>query len=381
MQTKQPIGERLSEPRGAEYTLRAALGAARRYANKSPAKQAEKSMKLRVGLVGLGDAWETRHRPALRAMSDRFEVRAVCSDVALRAELAAKEFDAVCVDGYRALMEREDIDAVLMLSPQWYGTLPILAACDSGKAIYCAAALDMEPQRALVVRDRVEQAGIAFMAELPRRHAAATLRLKELMATRLGKPRLLFCHRRKAIPQSHGTTSYQSLTSSVHHDLIELADWCRYVVGQEPTSVMGVRYGPSQTGEEGQYRMMSVDFSHTQDGMGPVAQISSGYYLPAAWTEAITFRPPAALQVYCEHGVAFVDLPSTLIWFDEAGRHMESLEMERPVGEQLLALFHRAVTSLVRRTNELDDAYRAQSIVFAAEQSVQLGRRVSLELT
>ena len=58
-------------------------------------------MKLRVGLVGLGDVWESRHRPALRAMSDRFEVRAVCAEVALRAEMAAREFGAVSVDGFR----------------------------------------------------------------------------------------------------------------------------------------------------------------------------------------------------------------------------------------------------------------------------------------
>jgi predicted dehydrogenase len=168
------------------------------------------------------------------------------------------------------------------------------------------------------------------------------------------------------------------LPAVVNRDLIELVDWCRYVVGEDPTSVVGVRYGPSATGAEGQYRMMSLDFSKSKDRMGPVAQISSGYYLPAAWTEAITFRPPAALQVYCENGVAFVDLPATLIWFDQAGRHMESLESERPVGEQLLALFYRAVTSLIRRTNELQDAYFALSTVFAAEQSVQEGRRIHL---
>jgi predicted dehydrogenase len=335
-------------------------------------------MKLRVGLVGVGDAWETRHRPALRAMSDRFEVRAVCSEVALRADMAAQEFGVASVDGFRALILRDDIDAILMLSPQWYGAMPILAACEHGKAVYCAAALDMEPQRAREVRDCVERAGIAFMAELPRRHAAATLRLKELIATQLGRPRLLFCHRRKAIPPFHGPRQQRCLPAAVHHDLIELVDWCRYVVGSEPSSVLGVRYGPSATGEEGQYRMMSLDFSQTHDRMGPVAQISSGYYLPIAWTEAITFRPPADLQVYCEHGVAFVDLPATLIWFDDAGRHMESLDTERPVGEQLLALFHRAVTSLVRRTNELEDAYRALSIVFSAEQSVATGQRVPL---
>ena len=35
-----------------------------------------------------------------------------------------------------------------MLSGQWYGALPILAACDAGKAVYCAAALDFDTEQA-----------------------------------------------------------------------------------------------------------------------------------------------------------------------------------------------------------------------------------------
>ena len=301
-------------------------------------------------------------------------------EVALLAERTAAEFQATAVDGFRALTTREDIDAILILAPQWYGPLPILAACDSGKAVYCAAALELEPDQAREVRQRVEQAGIAFMAELPRRHAAATLRLKELIATRLGPPRLLFCHLRAAIPDLSGPLRNRCLTARTTRDLVELVDWCRYVVGAEPTSVMGVHHAPSADPRDGVYRMMSLDFSPPGAvGCGPVAQISSGYYLPACWTEAIAFRPPAAMQVRCENGVAFVDLPASLVWFDQAGRHMESLETERPVGEQLLALFHRAVTSLVRTTNELDDAYRALTVVINADRSAHEGRRIHFE--
>ena len=42
-------------------------------------------MKLRIGLIGVGTHWETRHLPALRALSDRFEVRAVCDPVQIDA--------------------------------------------------------------------------------------------------------------------------------------------------------------------------------------------------------------------------------------------------------------------------------------------------------
>lgn len=337
-------------------------------------------MKLRVGLVGLGDAWESRHRPALRALSDRFEVRAVCAEVALRAQHAADEFGAATVDGFRALVAREDIDAVLMLSPQWYGPLPILAACDAGKAVYCAAALDLEISQARQVKSRVENAGIAFMAEFPRRNAAATLRLKELIATRLGQPRLLFCHQRHAVPRLAGGSRVKCMSAIVNRDLLELVDWCRYVIGRDPDHVVGVRYQTDEHAGDRQYRMMTLQFPPFQaDGDGPMAQISCGHYLPEQWKEAITFRPPAGLQVCCDHGIAFLDLPTTLVWFDEAGRHMESLDSERPVGEELLSHFHRAVTSLVRKTHDLEDAYRALLIVLRAEQSAQEGRRLELD--
>lgn len=338
-------------------------------------------MKLRVGVVGVGSAWETRHRLALLSLSDRFEIRAVCCDVAQRAEQIAREFKSVVVDGYRSLTVREDIDAILMLAPGWYGALPILAACDAGKAIYCAAALDLDAERLREVKDRIDESGVAFMAELPRRNAPATLRLKELIATHLGEPRLLFCHRRQPVIK-HGRSDEQLQDGS--RDFIEMVDWCRYVIGRDPTSVFGVTHRDSDS-SHCDYRMMSLDFSQVEPqgsgllGNGPLAHISCGEYMLANWHEAIGFRPPAALQVTCARGIAFVDLPATLIWFDEAGRHMESLESERPVGEQMLTQFHRAVTSLVRKSSDFEDAYRAVQIVLSAERSAESGVRVLID--
>jgi predicted dehydrogenase len=338
-------------------------------------------MKLRVGLIGLGRAWENRHRPALRALADRYEVRAICEQVALRAHHAALEFDADPVDGFQALSRRSDVDAILMLSPQWYGPLPILAACDAGKAIYCAAAMDLDPEEALRIKQRVENAGVAFMAEFPRRHSPATLRLKELIVTRLGPVRLLFCHQRLVTHEkSNGQPRIGGMTSPIIRELMELVDWCRYVEGSEPTSVVGIAHKRGESIRTADYGMLSLDFSPPgKVGQGTVAQISCGHYMPGEWKEAVSFRSPVGMQVCCEKGIAFVDLPSNLTWFDDAGRHQESLEFERPVGEEMLAQFHRAVTSLVRRTDDLEDAYRALNIVLAARSSSIEGRRLAIE--
>ena len=140
-----------------------------------------------------------------------------------------------------------------------------------------------------------------------------------------------------------------------------------------------MRHAEIPGGETDDYQMMSLDFSASgRPGDGALAQISCGYYMPRQWEEAVGFRPPPALQVVCEQGIAFVDLPASLVWFDSVGRHQESLESERPVGEHMLVQFHRKVTSLVRAMSGLDDALLAMQIVQAAATSQAEGRRIAV---
>ncbi len=329
-------------------------------------------MKLRIGLIGLGESWQTRHRPALRMLHDRFDVRAVYTAVGKLGENCASEFQADVVDGYRTLVSRSDVDAVMVLQRTWHGWLPMLAASEAGKAIYWAGDFSVDPVADEHVRATIERSGVAFMAEFPRRLAPATLRLRELIATRLGPPQLLFCHRRiQGETQASGNQG-----ELIRSEFIELIDWCRYVVNREPESVTASSHGYDDA-DHG-YRSLSLNFPANAKGPAVTAQISCGNYIRATWHEASSFRPPSAMQICCERGIAFVDLPSNLVWFDDAGRHMESLETELPVGEQLLRQFHRTVTSLIRNMSDLNDAYRAAGIYAAAIKSETEGRRVDV---
>ncbi len=339
-------------------------------------------MKLRLGLIGLGNNWANRYMPALRALSDRFEVRAVCDPVSHRAQQLAEQFRARAVDSFREVAFADDVDAILLLSSRWFGSLPILAACEAGKAVYCGASLELSAAEASSLRQTVREAGIAFMAEFPCRLAPATLRLQELMATKLGAPRLLFCNQRHtAAKETNGEAGQQAKPYPIHpvnmRQTVEMVDWCRYLVGTEPTTVVGLS-DPSGADESTQdYLLMVLEFDKPKGAaVRPQAQIACGSYVRKEWSEATAFRRPADLQVVCERGIAFIDLPASLTWFDSAGQHMESLDSERPVGEQLLLHFHRQVASLLLKTASLEDAYRAASIVIAAQQSHQEGRRV-----
>ena len=336
-------------------------------------------MKLRLGIIGLNDQWEKRYLPALRVLEDRFGLIAIYEPVAQRASSAAREVGVATHDSYWALCRRPDVDAVLVLNPHWLGPLPVLAACECGKAIYLGSRVFLTFEESTQIRDAVRQSGVACMVEFTRRYSPATIRLKELMATVLGQPKLLFCHPRLShYAKCNGLVS-AAQQSALRLDLVELIDWCRFVVGRPPVSVMGVLHR-STPREETDYIMMSLDFGASQqaDNSNVITQLSCGKYLPPHWQEAVNYRPLAELQVVCEHGVAFVDLPTTLVWFDEAGRHQEMLDSERPLGERLLFSFYRMVTSLVQRMSDIEDFLQTQKIIESAILSASTGHRIHL---
>ena len=70
------------------------------------------STRLRVGVIGLGRRWR-RYRHALEALRKRVAVRAVCYQVARRAEDEARRLGCAAAAGPADLLERDDVDAAL----------------------------------------------------------------------------------------------------------------------------------------------------------------------------------------------------------------------------------------------------------------------------
>ena len=155
-----------------------------------------KHQRLRVGVIGLGRLWETRHKPSLARLQDRFQITAVYDTVYRRAELEAAQIGCAACEGLSALVERPDVDVIYLLSRQWFGLYPISLACAVGKPVYCALPLAADLIELEQLARLVNQSGITFMPEFARRCYPATLRLKELLATHLGPPRLIVGHTR-----------------------------------------------------------------------------------------------------------------------------------------------------------------------------------------
>jgi predicted dehydrogenase len=306
-----------------------------------------RQVRLRVGVVGLGRLWETRHKPSLARLEDQFRISALYDQVFRRAELEAAQLGCAACEGLSALVQRPDVDAIYLLSRQWFGLYPIELACAAGKAVYCALPLAADLHELESLAQCVERSGIPFMHEFARRFYPATLRLKELLATLLGPPRLVLGHSRLfgfdryAVP---GPTTQIAPAPLLIDPGSYLLDWCSFLFQRLPEKVRGFKcqVAPSRdlepSGQESDFESFVAEFPD-----GATAHISYGRYQRALWGDANRFLPPAGFQIFAERGAAWLEMPDKIQWSDAKGTQEERLPLEPTVGDVLNDQFHRLV--------------------------------------
>ena len=327
-----------------------------------------KHVRLRVGVIGLGRLWETRHKPSLARLQDRFRVTAVYDQVSRRAEMEAEQLGCSACHGLAALVERPDVDVIYLLSPQWFGLHPAHLACDAGKAVYCGLPLAGNLTELEALTRRVDQAGIVFMPEFARRCYPATLRLKELLATSLGPPRLILGHTRLfgfdryAVP---GPATQIAPAPLLIDPGSYLLDWCAFLFQSLPVSLGGARsvVFPAESGEA-DFESFVALFAG-----GAMAQIACGRYHRAHWGEASRFLPASGFQVYAERGAAWLEMPERIQWWDQSGTHDERLPLEPTVGDVLNDQFHRLVRKGQALAPTIHDALDIAHLVHHLKQS------------
>jgi predicted dehydrogenase len=296
-------------------------------------------------VIGLGRLWETRHKPSLARLQDRFRVTAVYDAVYRRAELEAAQIGCAVCEGLSALVERPDVDVIYLLSRQWFGLHPVGLACAAGKSVYCALPLADDLTELETLAKQVEQSGIVFMPEFARRCYPATLRLKELLATQLGHPRLIMGHSRLygfdryAIP---GPTTQIVPAPLLIDPGSYLLDWCCFVFQALPQALNGFRCQVLSPQDRADPEPDFESFVATFAG-GATAQISFGRYHRGPWGDASRFLPAPGFQIFAERGAAWVEMPEKIQWSSGTGTHEERLALEPTVGDVLNDQFNRLV--------------------------------------
>jgi predicted dehydrogenase len=309
-------------------------------------------MRLRVGVMGLGRRWR-RYRPILTRLREHVEVRAVCDQIARRAEAEARRLHCTVAAGPVELLERGDVEAVLLLDPQWYGLFALERACQTNKPIFCAPSLDSDEVHADALRQRIHDAGLPVFMALAPLLAPATIYLHELLKQRLGPARLVRADWGVAPP--HAGPARDLLSNPA---VLPLLAGCASLLEATPQSVWTI------DGERASFVTVVMQF-----GAERLAQVT-------LWV-AEAGRAPGRFQVIAEAGTATAELPRQLRWRDADGQNAQRLPSRSPE-QNGLERFLVALRSGPPPRPSFEDAYQALVWLRAALRSRTEGQRIVL---
>jgi predicted dehydrogenase len=300
--------------------------------------------RLRVGVIGLGRQWRRRYAPALQALPALFELSAVCDQIAQQATAEAARLRCPAAAGPSELIEREDVEAVLLLDLGWQRLWPIERAAAAGKPVFCLPALEDDADNADALARRVGEARLPVLMGSAVAFTPAALRLAELSRDRLGPARLVVCEsarRRGGAPDSG------------------LLAWLLSLLGAAPQAVTAAG---SETA-----------------GLGCLTlEADGGRALQVTRRQGPGTRPGLRVHVAAERGQLTLEAPRRLSWADADGAHALSLPRGRPTAEVMLTYFHHAATGGQPPGPGLLDAYQALGCLRAAARSRAEGRKVDL---
>ncbi|HXY35559.1 MAG TPA: Gfo/Idh/MocA family oxidoreductase, partial [Planctomycetaceae bacterium] len=281
---------------------------------------------INLGIVGLGPVWENRYRPVLEKLQHRVRIRAVFDPVASRCDEVAALLRAAPYQGVFALLSHADVRGVLVLDSSWYGNALIHFLRQTRKPVYIAGSLGEDWEELSRLRSLVESEGLLVMPEFSRRFTPATCRLRELIATRLGRPKHVAIDAIHPAPDSTDAIPGQKATTDF---LVGLLDWCRYVIRSTTIRLEAHPIDPAIPPDKPHHRV-AIEFEDGREH-GPArstAELVVRHHEAA--TDDAPNRPDISFTVLCEKGEAVIEGPEHIRWKVTGGETAtESLTSDR----------------------------------------------------
>ncbi|MET8158570.1 Gfo/Idh/MocA family oxidoreductase [Sphaerisporangium sp. NPDC005289] len=141
--------------------------------------------KIGVGIIGASSrGWAAiSHVPALKALSDYYDLRAISTTRQESAELAAKEFDVpAAYDDHRDLIADPGVDLVVVAVKVTHHHALVSAALEAGKMVYSEWPLGVDLREAADLAQRARAAGVRTVIGLQARFSPVVRHVRDLIA-------------------------------------------------------------------------------------------------------------------------------------------------------------------------------------------------------
>src|SRR5215471_7952329 len=132
--------------------------------------------RIRVGVVGCGEVTQIMHWPSLYQLADRYEVTTLC-DVSqpILEELGKYWNVANLTTDHRALVNRTDVDAVLIANPNGFHAEVTLDAIAAGKHVLVEKPMCVTRREAEQIIAAQKNSNVVVQVGYMRRYAPAFL--------------------------------------------------------------------------------------------------------------------------------------------------------------------------------------------------------------
>lgn len=322
---------------------------------------------VRVGVIGCGAMARREHVPALVSAGAR--VTAFASRSRSSAEVAATQAGsgAVCGD-WRELLDRDDVDAVVVATPNAQHAEQALAAIDAGKHVLVEKPFTVTVEEADRVIAAAARRRVVVMSGHNARFAPPLVAVRSLLATgglgAITSVRAVFCH---AGPNAWSPDARWFLDPTLAGggallDLgVHLADALRCLLEDDFGTVSAVLASP----EGGVEHDAIVAFETCK---GVVGSLQAGWRTPAGQDFSITMAADRATVVASAAGVRVLN----------ADGRTTDLPLSAPT-DSLQAAFLRAVSQGTAEHPDAEDGRAAVAFVQACYRAAATGRRVEVE--
>jgi UDP-N-acetylglucosamine 3-dehydrogenase len=320
---------------------------------------------LRIGMVGCGAIARRAHIPGLQqagAMLTAFASRSLASATAARDEAHS----GVVVDDWRSLVTRDDVDAVVISTPNALHAPQALAAIEAGKHVLVEKPFTVTVEEADVVLAAASERDVVVMAaQNTRFHPQVVAARDALRRGEIGTVtavRGVFCNGGPLAWAPDATWFLDPALSGggALLDLgVHLVDTVRAVLDDEFASVAAtLAYGGSALEED------ALVLFDTRKGV--VGSLHAGWRAPTGFELSLTFVG--------DRGTLAVTVDGAVLTPREGGSHA----LELPVPDTVQAAFVRALVAGRAEHPDGYDGRAAVAVVQAAYESARDGRTVRL---
>ncbi|WP_050526485.1 inositol 2-dehydrogenase [Pseudorhodobacter aquimaris] len=327
---------------------------------------------LRVGLLGCGRIGQVHARSIGQIGTAR--VSAVADAFAEPAQLLAAQTGAQVMDSH-ALIESQEVDAIVIGTPTDTHYDLIHAAARAGKAIFCEKPVDMSADRIRDCIAVVEAAGVPFMTAFNRRFDPNFANVQaRIAAGEIGAVEIVTIQSRDPSPPP---VSYIKSSGGLFRDMmIHDLDMARFLLGEEPVNIYAV--GSSlidpEIGRAGDVDTAAVTLTTAS---GKICQISNSRRATYGYDQRIEVHGSKGMlraENVLENSVEI----ATEAGFRKAPAQHFFLERYEAAYRAEMQYFLRGLLENTPFSPGITDGLRAQLLADAATQSLQQGVAISV---